>query len=87
MFFHRISITLGPVQHGQRRYVDGAAQRPIILAVDSLFLEARPSGDNAVPSMDNENKQMLDSIYASMDPSSMSLVDGSDAGESNCETR
>ncbi|UJR36131.1 hypothetical protein I4U23_028865 [Adineta vaga] len=50
--------------------------------------EETPTNDDAsIPLMDNENKNMLNSMYQNMDPSSMSLTDGGDYDPSNCETR
>jgi len=49
--------------------------------------EINSGEDNTMPSMDGDNKGMLDAIYANMDPSTMSINKPDDNDYSRCETR
>jgi hypothetical protein len=40
-----------------------------------------------MPSMDSDNKEMLDAMYANMDPSTMSINNLTGQDRSRCETR
>jgi hypothetical protein len=48
----------------------------------------KQSGDNSqMPSMDGENNNMLEAMYADMDPSTMSANDPNNIQPPGCETR
>jgi len=43
--------------------------------------------DNTMPSMDGDNKDMLDAMYANMDPSTSGSNNSNSYDQSRCETR
>ena len=52
-----------------------------------VLLESQSNDDNTIPSMDGNNKNMLDEIYANMDPSKMGSNNSDSSDQSACEIR